>query len=248
MKKFVRAIVFSPYIDVIGAVIVLFASISRGFHLTFYIDGQINWNVPLTDHWQTLLNGGFPIGYLSTIGAVFSLLSTRFVGKQSNTGNWISLATTVNSGSVDYFLGNHSAIITYPVTFLIHSFATYKWSKGVKIKKIDVFYYLIFIFAMGLAYILVWLGMKLFPNGMNDFVFYNVLSLGFGLSLGANFCTAFKYESTYLNWTIYNIIQLMKAVMQINIANIAKYIFYLLNAVITLLDWLWNRDKTTGKV
>ncbi|GHV36213.1 hypothetical protein FACS1894178_7180 [Bacteroidia bacterium] len=252
MKKIARWIVLSPYLDVFGAGLVLVVALWRNFHLTFYINGQIDWNVPLAEHWQTILNGGFPIGYLSTIGAVFSLLSTRFVGKQSNIGNWISLATTANSGAVDYFLGNTSAIITYPLTFLIHTFAVYKWRKGVKIRKVDVWYYLIFIVGILIAYSLVFLSLAVFNQQFDfylslpdksQFFFYNIVAVTFGLSLGANFCTVFKYESTYLNWTIYNIIQLIKAVFQLNIANIAKYIFYLFNAILTLFDWVLNRDR-----
>ncbi|MDR2840551.1 MAG: nicotinamide mononucleotide transporter family protein [Paludibacter sp.] len=239
-KKLVRSVVFSRYIDVFGAVLVLVTCLLRNFHLTFYDDGQII-SVPLGEQWSTMLAGAFPLGWLSTIGAIFSLLSTRLVGKQNNTGNWIGLATTINSGAVDYFLGNHSAIITYPLTFFIHTFAVVKWTKGVKIRKIDFWYYIINIIGIIIAYLLVWFGMKIF-GGRTDFWFFHIIAITFGLSLGANFCTAFKYETTYLGWTVYNIIQLIKATLQLNVANIAKYAFYIFNAVVTLGDWIWNRD------
>jgi nicotinamide mononucleotide transporter len=244
VKQSVRKIVLSPYIDVFGAVLVFVVSIWRGFHLTFYKGGIIT--VDLHNQWSMLLQGAFPLGWLATVGAVFSLLSTRFVGKQSNSGNVIGVVTTVNSGAVDFFLGNRSALITYPITFLIHVFAVKKWSKGVLIRKIDIGYYVINFTGIAIGFALVWLGTWLF-GGLDDTLSYFVISITFGLSLGANFCTALKYESTYFNWTIYNILQLLKAIILLNIANIAKYIFYLLNAIITFFDWMWNRDKNVER-
>ena len=199
------------------------------------------YNVPFGQQFKLMQHGAFPLGILSTVGAVFSLLSTRFVGKQNNFGNMIGLLTTINSGTVDYFLGNHSAAITYPLTFVITYFAVVKWNKGEKIRKIDFNYYVINSIGLVLGYALVYVGTEIF-GGRDDLLFYNIVSITFGLSLGANFSSALKYESTFLSWTIYNIVQLFKAIIQVNIANIAKYIFYLINAVITLADWVLNKD------
>ena len=41
---------------------------------------------------------------------------------------------------------------------------------------------------------------------------------------------------------VYNIINLAKNVIQLNLANVVKYVFYLFNAAVTLLDWKWNGD------
>ena len=131
--------------------------------------------------------------------------------RQNNWGNFIGILTTVSSGGIDYLFGNHSAVITYPLTFFIHTFA------------------------------LVYLGAYLF-GGRTDSQFLNLVSLVFGLSLGANFCNALKYEETWLSWVVYNVIQLVKNAVQMNLANVAKYIFYMLNAFVTLLDWKWNGD------
>ena len=51
------------------------------------------------------------------------MLSTRFTGKLSNGGNYFGIVNTILSGAIDYILGNKAAIITYPVTFLIYTFA-----------------------------------------------------------------------------------------------------------------------------
>lgn len=231
----------SRYMDLLGACLVLLVSIYNQFHLTYYFQGKVMYNVPFGQQFKLMQQGAFPLGILSTVGAVFSLLSTRFVGKQNNFGNMIGLLTTINSGTVDYFLGNHSAAITYPLTFIITYFAVVKWNKGEKIRKIDFNYYVINSIGLVLGYTLVYIGTEIF-GGRDDLLFYNIVSITFGLSLGANFSSALKYESTFLSWTIYNIVQLFKAIIQVNIANIAKYIFYLINAVITLADWVLNKD------
>jgi nicotinamide mononucleotide transporter len=116
-----------------------------------------------------------------------------------------------------------------------------KWKKGEKIRKIDFNYYLINSVGLVLGYLLVYIGTEIF-GGRDDLLFFNIVSITFGLSLGANFSSALKYETTFLSWTIYNVVQLIKAFLQLNIANIAKYIFYMINAAITLGDWIWNRD------
>lgn len=241
LKNGVRAFVKSKYMDLFGACLVLFISIYNQFHLTYYFQGNVRFNVPFSQQLGLLKQGAFPLGIFSTVGAVFSLLSTRFVGKQNNLGNIIGVFTTINSGTVDYFLGNHSAIITYPLTFIITYFAVVKWNKGEKIRKIDFNYYLINFAGLVLGYLLVYIGTEIF-GGRDDLLFFNIVSITFGLSLGANFSSALKYESTFLSWTVYNVVQLIKAFLQMNIANIAKYIFYMINAVITLADWVLNRD------
>lgn len=241
LKKTARAIVQSKYMDLFGAALVLSISIYNQFHLTYYFHGEIKYSVPFSEQLSLIKQGAFPLGILSTIGAIFSLLSTRFVGKQNNLGNIIGIFTTVNSGTIDYFLGNHSAIITYPLTFIITYFAFVKWNKGEKIRKIDLYYYLINTVGLALGYLLVFVGTEIF-GGRDDLLFTNILSISFGLSLGANLSSALKYETTFLSWTLYNMVQLMKAFLQLNVANIAKYIFYMINATITLGDWIWNRD------
>jgi len=117
----------------------------------------------------------------------------------------------------------------------------FRWNNGVTVRKRDRRYYLIALIGMILGFALVYLGACLF-GGKTDHAFLIVVSLTFGISLGANFANAFKYEETWLSWAIYNVIQLIKNIMLVNIANVAKYIFYLLNSVVTLADWKLNGD------
>jgi len=236
-----RQIVKSPYIDIFGAVLILGVCIARDFHGTIYHQEEIQFGIPFLELGDYMQQGAFPLGIFSMVGAIFSVLATRLVGKQNNLGNFIAILTTISSGAIDYMFGNHSAIITYPLTFVIHNFAFVNWRKGAKIKKRDVWYYLIFAGGIAIGFALVYLGAYLF-GGRTDSYFLSLVSVIFGLSLGANFCSALKYEETYGNWIVYNIVQLAKNLAQLNIANVVKYVFYLFNAAATLVDWKFNGD------
>lgn len=236
-----RKLVLSTYLDVIGASLVFVVCVWRGFHGTVYQDGAIQFGVPFSQLPDSIQAGAFPLGILSLIGAIFSMLSTRFISKQSNIGNIIGVFTAINSGAIDYMFGNHSAVITYPVSFALMSFASINWAKGERIRKRDLTYYLIIILGMILGFGLVYLGAHLF-GGRVDHLFLITVSITFGLSIGANTCSALKYEETWLSWMIYNVVQLTKNSLQLNLANIVKYIFYLFNATITLFDWKYNGD------
>ncbi len=241
-RPILRQLVQSKYLDLFGALLIFGVCYYRNFHQTIFFQGEIQFGIPFKELWIYVQQGAFPLGIFSTAGAVFSLLSTRLVGKQNNWGNFIGILTTINSGVIDFLFGNASAIITYPLTFFIVTFAFNKWKKGALIKKRDTNYYLIIGAGLIIGFALVYLGAYLF-GGRTDNTFLVIVSLTFGLSLGANFCNALKYEETWLSWIIYNIVQLTKNTMQMNIANVVKYIFYLFNAFITLFDWKLNGDK-----
>ena len=241
----VRSFVKSPYLDLFGAALILVVSIARNFQGTMYANGEILFNVPMDQIAARISEGAFPLGFVSIASAVFSMLSARFIGKQRNLGNIFGVFTTIIAGTIDYLFGNASAIITYPLTFIIMNFAVFNWAKGERIRKIDLRYYLINVAGLVIAFGMVYLGAYLF-GGRTDNVFLNIVSLTFGLSLGANFCSALKYEETWLSWIIYNIVQLAKNLLQLNFANVAKYIFYLINATVTLFDWKFNGDREIG--
>ncbi len=238
----VRQFVNSPYLDIFGALLILIISISRDFQGTMYLKGEILYSIPMNEIGEQMSQGAFPLGFLSIFAAMFSMLSTRFIGKQQNFGNVIGIFTTIVAGILDYLFGNASAIITYPLTFIIMNFAAFNWSKGEKIRKIDLKYYLINFIGLLVAFGLVYFGAYLF-GGRTDSIFLNTVALTFGLSIGGNLCSALKYEETWLSWMIYNIVQLTKAILQLNFANVAKYIFYMANATVTLVDWKYNGDK-----
>lgn len=239
IKKGVRILVQSQYMDFFAAFLILSVTLYRGFHETIYFNGEIQFGIPITELGAYIKKGAFPLGIFSIVGAIFSVMATRLVGKQNNWGNFIAIVTTISSGVIDYMFGNHSAIITYPLTFFIHSFASYNWNKGEKIRKLDVWYALIVGSGLVIAFGIVYLGYYLFGG---DFELYPWVSLIFGLSIGANIANALKYEETWLSWMIYNFLQLIKAIIQLNLANVVKYIFYLFNALFTFLDWKFNGD------
>lgn len=247
LQSAVRKLVLSKELDLFAAFLILWVCYFRDFHETIYFQGQIEFGIPLSDLGMMMKKGAFPLGIFSIVGAIFSILATRLVGKQNNWGNFIGIITTVSSGLIDYLFGNHSAVITYPLTFFIQTFAFRNWQKGEHIRKRDIYYYLIIAAGILLGFVLVHLGAYLF-GGRTDAAFLNSVAVIFGLSIGGNVCNAYKYEETWLSWVIYNLVQLVKNTMQWNLANIVKYIFYLFNAAVTLLDWKWNGDVETVKV
>jgi nicotinamide mononucleotide transporter len=237
-RKFVK----SNYLDVFGATLILVISIVKNFHGTMYQDGEIIFGVALTDITSKVSEGAFPLGFVSIAGAIFSMLSARFIGKQSNSGNIIGVFTTITAGTIDYLFGNASAIITYPLTFIIMNFAVFNWAKGEKLRKIDWKYYTIMTVGVVLGFALVYLGAFLF-GGRTDVLFLNTVAITFGISIGANICSALKYQETWLSWMVYNVVQFTKNLIQFNYANVAKYTFYMINAVVTLFDWKFNGDR-----
>lgn len=238
-RKFTK----SPYLDVFGAGLILAISIIKDFHGTMYQNGEIIFGVPIDQLVDQMSDGAFPLGLVSILSSVFSMLSTRMIGKQKNSGNVIGVFTTITAGTIDFLFGNASAIITYPLTFIIMNFAVFNWAKGAKIRKIDWIYYLIMAAGIAIGFALVYFSAYLF-GGRTESIFLNAVAISFGISIGANICSALKYEETWLSWMIYNIVQFRKNLIQLNFANVAKYTFYMLNAIVTLFDWKFNGDKT----
>ena len=107
-----RKIVHSTSLDLIGAVLIFGVCYYRNFHGTIYYEDSIHFGIPFKELWSYIQQGAYPLGILSTIGAIFSMLATRLTSKQNNWGNFIGIITTVNSGANDYLFGNASAIIT----------------------------------------------------------------------------------------------------------------------------------------
>ncbi len=241
-QPLLRRVVHSKYIDVFGVILVLGISICRKFYETIYYQGGIVFNIPPSQLISYVQKGAFPIGLLSTLGAVVSLLAARMIVKQKNLGNIIGVFTTVNSGIIDYLFGNHSAIITYPLTFAIAIFASKKWYEGEKIKSADTRYYLLILTAFIVAYTLVFLGFYWFGSGIDSSLFKHSVALIFAISLVGNVSTVFKYEQTFLTWSFYNLAQIVKNAIQGNLANVIKHLFYISNSVLTFFDWRMNGD------
>lgn len=215
--------------DIIGVAIVFIAAYLSGFlfnDLTSTIIGP-QW-------WAKYV----PFGLISAISSSMSLMSTRLVGKNKNTGNILGVITTVISGIIDYLLGNVGAIITYPVTFVLNFLSVRKWSEyGTRVNKrksakfIAVIISLAFILGFGLN----GLAYQLFGGQFNS-LFY-IVSFIFSLSQIANILNIFKVTDVWWFWSIYNVAQLAKGIMQGNFANVGKYIYYIINAMVAIPSW-----------
>ncbi|HEX0347878.1 TPA: nicotinamide mononucleotide transporter [Streptococcus pneumoniae] len=184
-----------------------------------------------------------PFGLISVTNVGISMLSTRFTGKLSKWGNYFGIVNTILSGAIDYILGNKAAIITYPVTFLIYTFAIKKWKASqegrpnqMSQKQVKLAPVIISIIAFLFAFVTNYIG---YGGKMNLLAY--VTTIAFALSLIANALNALKLTTQWGFWLIYNFVQLTKAGIQGNFANIGKYIFYILNAIGAL--FVWNDEE-----
>ncbi|CTG01065.1 hypothetical protein ERS043910_02364 [Streptococcus pneumoniae] len=180
---------------------------------------------------------------ISVTNVGISMLSTRFTRKLSKWGNYFGIVNTILSGAIDYILGNKAAIITYPVTFLIYTFAIKKWKASqegrpnqMSQKQVKLAAIIISIIAFLFAFVTNYIG---YEGKMNLLAY--VTTIAFALSLIANALNALKLTTQWGFWLIYNFVQLTKAGIQGNFANIGKYIFYILNAIGAL--FVWNDEE-----
>ena len=86
-------------------------------------------------------------------------------------------------------------------------------------------------------------GINYFGYGMQMNTLAYVTSVAFALSLVANGLNAYKLTIQYPFWTVYNFVQLAKAFVQGNYANVGKYIFYIINAFGAQFIWDDSEDK-----
>ncbi|TPD58379.1 nicotinamide mononucleotide transporter family protein [Streptococcus symci] len=208
-------------------------AIASGY-LNSRLDKFVDWGP-----WTALV----PFGLISVTNVGISMLSTRFTGKLSNWGNYFGIVNTILSGTIDYILGNKAAIITYPVTFLIYTFAIKKWEASqegrpnqMSQKQVKLTAIIISIIAFLFAFVTNYIG---YGGKMNLLAY--VTTIAFALSLIANALNALKLTTQWGFWLIYNFVQLTKAGIQGNFANIGKYIFYILNAIGAL--FVWNDEE-----
>ncbi|CAG6051899.1 TPA: nicotinamide mononucleotide transporter [Streptococcus pneumoniae] len=208
-------------------------AIASGY-LNSHLDKFVDWG-----SWTALV----PFGLISVTNVGISMLSTRFTGKLSKWGNYFGIVNTILSGAIDYILGNKAAIITYPVTFLIYTFAIKKWETSqegrpnqMSQKQVKLAAIIISIIAFLFAFVTNYIG---YGGKMNLLAY--VTTIAFALSLIANALNALKLTTQWGFWLIYNFVQLTKAGIQGNFANIGKYIFYILNAIGAL--FVWNDEE-----
>lgn len=93
------------------------------------------------------------------------------------------------------------------------------------------------IVAFAFAYFTNYIG---YGGNMNALAY--VTTIAFALSLVANVFNALKLTTQWGFWLAYNIVQLAKAGIQGNFANVGKYIFYILNSFGAL--FVWNEQES----
>ena len=233
MKKYLKQFAKSKIFDFLGVMLVVGIAIASGY-LNSRLDKFVDWGP-----WTALV----PFGLISVTNVGISMLSTRFTGKLSRWGNYLGILNTVLSGTIDYILGNKAAIITYPVTFLIYTFAIKKWQESQEGKpntrsktQTKLIAIIATITAFTFAYITNYIG---YGGNMNPLAY--VTTIAFALSLIANVFNALKLTTQWGFWLVYNIVQLIKAGIQGNFANVGKYIFYIINSIGAL--FVWNDEE-----
>ena len=233
MKKSLKIFATSKWFALFGVALVVGIAIASGY-LNSRLDKFVDWGP-----WTALV----PFGLISVTNVGISMLSTRFTGKLSKWGNYFGIINTILSGTIDYILGNKAAIITYPVTFLIYTFAIKKWEASqegrpnqMSQKQLKLAAIIISIIAFLFAFVTNYIG---YGGKMNLLAY--VTTIAFALSLIANALNALKLTTQWGFWLIYNFVQLTKAGIQGNFANIGKYIFYILNAIGAL--FVWNDEE-----
>ena len=235
MKHYLKQFAKSIWFDALGVVLVVGIAIYSGY-LGTRLDKYTDWG------WITPY---IPLGFISVVNVGLSMMSTRLTGRIDNWGNIVGIINVFLSGCIDFILGNKAAPITYTVTFIIYSAAIKKWSASKvgqaetmpaneKWRKIAYMTVGAFAFSLGINYI----G---YGFQMNTLAY--VTSVAFALSLVANGLNAYKLTIQYPFWTVYNFVQLAKAFVQGNFANVGKYIFYIINAFGAQFIWDDSEDK-----
>ncbi|VPK04416.1 Nicotinamide mononucleotide transporter [Streptococcus pneumoniae] len=163
-------------------------AIASGY-LNSRLDKFVDWG-----SWTALV----PFGLISVTNVGISMLSTRFTGKLSKWGNYFGIVNTLLFGAIDYILGNKAAIITYPVTFLIYTFAIKKWEASqegrpnqMSQKQVKLAAIIISIIAFLFAFVTNYIGYE----GKMDLLAY-VTTIAFALSLIANALNALKLNNS----------------------------------------------------
>jgi nicotinamide mononucleotide transporter len=229
MKQKLKQFATSQWFDLFGVLLVLTIAISAGYHRT-WLNQLVDWG-----DWTVFV----PFGWISVGNVAISMMSTRFTGKLSKLGNYLGIINAVLSGLIDYILGNKAAIITYPITFLIYLGAIYWWNKSQDGKantfskaRLNWIVPTLVVVAFIFSYLTNYIG---YQGNMNALAY--VTTVAFALSLVANGLNALKLTTQWSFWLFYNFVQLAKALIQGNFANVGKYLFYILNSLGALFVW-----------
>lgn len=226
----------SKYLDIIGIFIVLGGSLFLGFHETrksFTILGCVIRE--------------YPLGIQSVLGVTMSMMATRLVTRRNNTGNFISLFTTVNACIIDYLFGNKAAILTYPISFIGNYYSYHLWSRYKEIlpKEIDKGFFLNFVLGFSLSLLLNYLGFtQFFSSQIENFPLFSTSVIIAGLTFSGQFNTAKRYKENWFTWQIYNVIKFIQNIQMGNIAQLLKYTFYFFNALLGWITWTYIKSMS----
>lgn len=227
--KNIKSVTNSNYLDVVGLIIVITASISLGYHKTIY---------------SFTMNGksyDFLLGYVSILNTGFSMMGNRLVTKKNNIGNFITTCNTFLSGSIDFLLGNVGAILTYPVSFIGNFLVFRAWKKSKILRSIDFIFYRNIILGFFFSLVLNYIAFKYLSEKPIDWKLFFAIAVPAGITFGGTFNTARMYPDNWFMWQFYNLTKIVQNLMLLNIANTAKYTFYFFNAIIGYITW--NDDK-----
>lgn len=235
MKTKLKQFAESKYFDWFGVALVVGIAIMSGYlktQLSTYVDA---W-------WAAYV----PLGLISVINVGFSMVSTRLTGRIDKAGNIFGIVNVALSGAIDYILGNKAAIITYPFTFIIYAWAIKSWGNSIEGKAKTMSkrsLVMTMVITTVFAFVFSYYTNKLGYGGQMNTLAY-VTTVAFALSIVANVLNAFKLTNQYHFWFVYNLVQLAKAFVQGNFANVGKYIFYIINAIGALFIWNDSTEKT----
>lgn len=235
MKTKLKQFAESKYFDWFGVALVVGIAIMSG-----YLKTQLSTYVGAW--WAAYV----PLGLISVINVGFSMVSTRLTGRIDKAGNIFGIVNVALSGAIDYILGNKAAIITYPFTFIIYAWAIKSWGNSIEGKAKTMSrrnLTITMIVTTVIAFVFSYYTNKLGYGGQMNTLAY-VTTVAFALSIVANVLNAFKLTNQYHFWFVYNLVQLAKAFVQGNFANVGKYIFYIINAIGALFIWNDSTEKT----
>ena len=221
MRKQLRKFAESQYFDLVGVALVVGIAIYSGY-LGTRLDKYVNWG---DLQWIATI---IPLGLISVVNVGLSMMSTRLTGRVDKKGN---------------LYGNKAAIITYPITFLIYAYAIKEWNKSQEGKPNEMSDSMKWKYLMGfsVASIIISVGSNWIGYGFNMNTLAWITTVAFALSLIANFYNMLKLTAQYQFWLVYNFVQLAKAFVQGNYANVGKYVFYIVNSIGALI--LWNDEE-----
>lgn len=234
-QKACETIATAKWMDIIGVLIVASVAISAGYAAETLGD-VAKWASTIGLAW-------LPFGLISIGNTVLSIMSTRLTGRMKYAGNVVGIINVVLSSAIDYILGNKAAIISYPVTFIIYVVALYVWKKYADEHKADLaakplegkkkmlIMTAIFVFSFAFSYWINWMGF-----GQFNLLFF-LTWIVFALSLVSNILNAMKLSLQNNYWIIYDVVQLVKAVVMGNWANVGKYIYYIISMIASLFYW-----------